>query len=141
MATSIIKYKNDFVAKRYLTANDDLNNFIGASYTGMYYCSTAESCPSNLPLDSAGVPYQYGILIINTANVSSGSVLTHQYYIRLLGGTNDKIFIRTYCGSPASWQTWTEIAKERSGLTQSFRTTGTFLHGVNMFKMLMVRLL
>ena len=107
MATSVIQYKNNFVVKRHLTANDDLNDFIGSSYAGMYYCPSASSCPANMPLDSAGVPYEYGILIVNSANSSSNvSLLTHQYYIRLLGGTNDKIFIRTYSGSPANWQDW-----------------------------------
>ena len=126
MATSVIQYKNNFVAKRYLTANDDVNDFIGASYTGMYYCSTGQSCPANIPTDSTGSPYERGLLIVSCSNDVSSSVLTQQYYIRLLGGTRDRIFMRVYSGSPASWHDWLQIAKERNGLTQSFRTTGTF---------------
>ena len=123
MANSVIKYKNDFTIKRQLTSNDDLNNFIGFQYNGIYWCDDNPNTPNNLPLDGSGVKFPFGILIVTNSSPTLSITLTHQYYIRLLGQTDDRIFMRVRVNG--AWQNWTQISRERSGSNQSFKIFST----------------
>lgn len=119
MANSVIKYENDFKARRTLTANDNLNDFQGIQYSGVYYITDTANAPINTPVDTSGTVMTYGVLIVICDGRQVTNSLTQQIYIR-----RANIFKRNYSGSPANWSSWTTIILETPGLTQSFREVG-----------------
>ena len=108
MATSKILYNNPFVAKRYLTANDDLDDFKGKQYNGLYYISTAATAPANTPLAlNSTDKASYGLLFCFSGHATTAYGTSCQIYINNQGGNIGIIpYIRYYAGSPANWSNW-----------------------------------
>lgn len=106
MATSVIKLNNPFSVRRYLTANDDLDDFHTRESAGIYYISSTP--PANAPTyhHNGNIMYYSIVEVIVTGD---GATVLQRV---TNGGLNYQVYVyeRYWSGSPAQWTPWKETS-------------------------------